>query len=713
MGPEPPDPPAGFEAATAHKRFETALSPLLREAAAAHPGRDVLVLSDGRAPGGDPLAAAGRVRALGGRVHALIPPKPAADAGLLHAVARGGPGAFRLEGAVGASTPGAGSVQVAARGELLGAWRTELTPGVQHSFVLALPEGFSGGAALRVRWIPDPGTPNDDRANDQLTVSVPAPQPRVLVWGELAEQEIAPLWPGRVQTRFDLAPEDLAAADVVVLSNQPLSRIAPVYGALRAFVQRGGQLIVHGGPDAWRAGSWGGSAFEAELLPLEVPRPEGEARAIALLLDRSGSTARGTLTVLTEAARALASALAPGEALAVLPFAARGSAVLLPPGWAPAGDAQARSRLSDAMASLSAQGDTDFVDAIHRGIDAVRKRDAQERVVVLISDGDPHHTPEPAALTTLRQRLLQADVRLYALVARMEQSVAAMRTLTRKPEDVMPLASVQALRSALEGLSRTWRERDELLLGPISLSANRAARDEDAHLVQVGAPLPMLHDVAWAQGAVRAIADGRGPDGALHPVAAVRRVGAGKVYAMAFGPEHLPVGAARSAWTRRLARWWQDVAARTEPAKAVHLREGRLRVDWPSAAGAGRVRVESVEASDGEPLGQLLETVPGVFVSAPRDWPAAPLRARDPAGTHGPIGLLLPSRPDAEHRGSGVDRAALEALAQAGGGRVLQNLGELPAPRGGGGAPLAPWLCLLALGLFVLERWMSRAEHQS
>mgnify|MGYP003377217011 FL=1 len=182
------------------------------------------------------------------------------------------------------------------------------------------------------------------------------------------------------------------------------------------------------------------------------------------------------------------------------------------------------------------------------------------------------------------------------------------------------------------------------------------------------------------------------------PFGASRRVGAGRVVALATGPA-LEAPGSRTLARGALAPLMTLLAGEADRGLAFELDGGTATLSAP-AGGA----LLSLRLASGAEVSQLLERTPGLYVGPVRD--AFP--EEEPLLVHGLPGGPRPvrsvARPPVEHRGVGVDDAALEALAAAGGGRRLSP-GASPPPLSAPTAiPLAPGLLLLAVVLLVLER---------
>jgi hypothetical protein len=453
--------------------------------------------------------------------------------------------------------------------------------------------------------------------------------------------------------------------------------------------------VLLGGPRAWAGGGWAGTSLEDRLAPLRVGRDPGGRADLVVALDRSGSTTGPTLPLLVRAVADAAAALAPGERLAVLPFSEAPDAALVTPGWVAFGEAERAASLRDALAALVPSGGTDLVLAVDAAAArAAAEPDASRRVVILLTDGDPDQPPSEEALRALRARADERGVRILAIVSGDAESAARLRrTLARAPADVVLLEDPREVPAALARLREGMRHEELLLPGPFSVRVLGA----DPRGLSEGPTLPAIHRLEVSPGAVP-LAEAVRLDGTAAPLAARRALGAGDVIALAYGPGLDPDPVAATSWLRPVA---VQAAASADRGLAVGADGDRWTLLSPEHAGAGGLLVRDREGT----TATFAETAPGVF-----EAPAGPadLLLLDPV-RGGPVRpLRLPARPLLEHRGVGVDAMALRAIAAAGGGRRLLA-GERPPPtRAPGGRPLAPFLLLSAVALFVAERALSR-----
>lgn len=681
-------------------REGTRLAEGMRLAASQGPGTDLWVFTDGRATGEDPTEAAAAVRAAGGRVWVSAPAGPAADVALLAARARRPlGGGTEVLVTVASSASGSARLVLVREGRVIDQQRVTLEVGARQDVVLTDAGSPRKGAAYVVQLEPGRGTPNDDPANDRLALGVPPDRPAVLVWGDLAVGAwTEPGLPFLVRHMAAYEEGALEAADCVVLASMPWARIRDegVRDLVR-FVAGGGRVLILGGPRSWRAGGWSGTALEDDLSGLRVPRPEGPGLALLVAVDTSGSTARGALAHLRRAVRKVVEALRPGERLAVLPFVERPAPALLPPGWIDADASEgARSTLDQRIEGLVSGGGTDLAAALLAGARWASETGARSKRVLLLTDGDPDHPPGEAALAEVRETFQRLDVEVLALVSGMPEAAERLRkNLAGNPDDVVLLDEAAAIPERILHEIARLRGEEERLPAPAGVRWAEAlpglASDLEPSVVQALETCEageLLAEAFWSPG-------GPGPV----PFAARRVIGAGETLSLAWGPEWEadPQGAGRA-----LTPLVAALAAAADRGLAADVRGDELVLRVPGAAGAGRLVVE-----DGDGRSTLLEVERGLFRGRVPGGPEPGLVVRLPARPGRPATLRplrLPARPTAEHRGAGVDEAALRELARAGGGARLAAGASPPIPSRPVGEPLAPWLLVLALALFLVDR---------
>lgn len=688
-------------------RGATRLGLALRHAAERYPGSDVLLLGDGRGTDGDALAGARRIAAAGGRLFCAPAQEPAADVALLRAelVATAPSPIIRAETA--SSTSGGAHLRLSRDGTVVDQQRISLSPGRSQLTDLSDPGPPPEGCTYRVTLVPAPGTPDDDPGNDLLLVGL-QPETRVaLLWGLGRAEGLASGPDLAVRTTQDLEPAELAGVDCLVMANIPWRDLGPrTSRALEGFVAAGGSLLILGGPDAYAGGGWAGTRFEERLAPLRVRRREGLGLALVLAVDHSGSTQGATLAHLKEATRRAVQGVAPGERLAVLPFAAEPAAALLPPGPLGTGENERAETLLEALDALEAGGTTDLPAAIEEAARRAATIQARERRVLLLTDGDPDDPPDPARLRRTAAFLEDRGIRFGALVVGDEAAASLLRaTLAGRPGDVQLLRDAADLPLGLLHRLGDLRNRASRLPRPSRLRPAPGAAAPFA--LEAFRPREMQHlEVAADQGATALVvaAYDDAPPGRA-PFAAHRRVGAGRVGALAWGPQ-LEALRDRAALQAPLRPWIAALASSADRGLAADLVDEEIVLRFPEARGAGSLAVRTAEGES-----RLVEQESGIFRGPLPAGAEGGVRVEAPTGGAGPRPLRLPARPPPEHRGAGVDEARLQALAVAGGGRRLAPGVQPPAPGTAARPSLAPWLLLLACILLVLDRVLAKPDE--
>ncbi len=366
----------------------------------------ILLLSDGRATGGDTLAEAERAAARGVRIFF----RHLADASLAGDVAIDGltapdeirpHGSFEIEVRVLASHDG----QVTLRLEQDG--RPHLPEPERR---VALRAGTT-----TVAWttrIDQPGTSvyrarivaadrNHRTENDEGTLAVAAQgRPRVLLvqdepgaaaaFARALEAEsidVEVRGPRGAPARADLEPVDL-----VVLSDVPRSELTDrQMRALESYVRDGGGLLVAGGPGSFGSGGYAGTRIEP-LLPVRIDLPgrrEEATLALALVIDKSGSMSGARMDLTKEAARATAEMMAPEDQIAIVVFDSQAAPLVR------LQRAANRGHIRTGIARLQPSGGTNILAGLRDGLEELYPAQAKKKHVILLSDGQSQYDDLP------------------------------------------------------------------------------------------------------------------------------------------------------------------------------------------------------------------------------------------------------------------------------------------------------------------------------
>ncbi len=693
-------------------RGASRLGAALRHVEARYPGSDVVLVTDGRATGHDVIHAARRLAAAGGRVFTAPPAAASADVGLDGARLLSATPRARVEAVISSSTSGRAEVRLARGGHVVDRIEVDLAPGLIQSVELEDSAPPPAGTTYQVLLVPAEGTPDDDRADNRLSVGL-RPERRVVLACGLPEAEI---WStGKdlvVRVARDLDAAALAGADCVVLANMPWRDIGnDLVRALERFVAGGGRLLLLGGQDAYAGGGWAGTPLEERLSPLRVPREEGTGLALVLAIDQSGSTAGSTLAHLKDAARRALQGIVPGERMAVLPFAGKPAPRLLGAGAGTTGvvawrDDAVRAAVLDALDALTARGDTDLPAAIREAARRAHGIEARERRVLLLTDGDPDNPPDVQALRKAATFLAERDVRFGALVVGDDEAVTRLRThLASSAADVQALGDASELSAHLLHRLGTLRANDAMRLGRPRRLVGLEGIPPPFDLSASG--FSGLHrlETAVEHGAVTLVhAHYDAPERLRTPLAAVRAVGAGEVAALAWGTD-VEARPRRAPAVGRLRGWVAALASEADRGLAAAFDGADLVVQWPAARGLGTIQAVTSSGSSA-----LMEVESGLFRGPPPPGAAEGVRVQRGGADGATRPLRLPSRPEAEHMGSGVDEAMLQAIAEAGDGRRLMPGTAPPPSQERSRLPLAPWLLLAACILLVLDRFWAKPD---
>ncbi len=475
---------------------------------------------------------------------------------------------------------------------------------------------------------------------------------------------------------------------LVVLDDVPAHDVAaPDVAALARAVRRhGAGLLVLGGPDAFGAGGYRGSALEA-LLPVTAQAPGPAAPVAALfLVDTSGSMGRGGAgaSALAMARRAVvetAASLEPGDLSGVYGFDVTHRELLpLAPRERPA--EQALQALGAA-----ATGGTRLAGALRGAVQALARAPAQRRILLVVSDAR-----------------LDADDDLADAAS--QAHAAGIQVLVLLVGDAPRVPALDALARAGGGaVLRIAREAELPRIMRQELDTRRAP----AHVgpvvpVQVASP-PMLGPVLrWP--VLHGFAPTRARDGARvylvapggAPLLAVHDAGAGRVAVLPGGLSGWAVEWLR--WPRfgelagGLASWLSAPGGGGALHLQVHEAGGSLRVVLDALAPGGEWLRDGATLVAVSPGGSaqlaLAATAPGRFEAAL----AAPASGRHVftarAGGHSSrhVHLQAPAGYDGGTRQQVLEGAAAQGLVK----RVTDP--ERLSLAGGGTA--RPWLLALA-----------------
>jgi len=657
----------------------------------------VLLYTDARETRGDAVAAATRLAAAGIQVHAVVPDLRPRDVAVVSLAAAGDavPGRpVGLEVQLASTAPADAQVTVTrpAVGETPErTWqrRVRVDPSAGAVLLFAdapLPSGLYRYDA-RVRAPGDTCAENDRAA---CTVRVGRPQEILYVHGSDGPAALADVLAANAPADASLrtvpaAPGiDMAGASVVVLDNVSawtLGRGAA--GRLARRVTDGGLgLLVLGGDAAFAAGGYADSPLE-DLLPVSSRAGERPPLDMVLVVDASGSmneTYENTrkLALAKQAVLALRPALGHGDRIGIVSFAGEVRIVSPLAPLARWDDLRAR------LVAIQAGGGTRITPAVEAAAGLFAppvEGDKTVRHVMLLSDGrsDDFDVDRLIALCHKRRASARAVAtgpaaqrdRLGRMAGETGGRLYAGGDLGRLAETFlkdMAFARGEGLRRLIRAAvwvrpEPIWSVRGKALPAVPAYNVTRPKDGTDLH---------------WVTGPREAETD-------ASPLLASWRRGLGKVVAMPW-----PLAAGGEAWLSDDA-----VASRVAPVLA-WLSAQALPTDWSARlvcrGGGWRVSVEERTEAIGKSsvpfvattLGDdaqdhtpavLEQTAPGIHEGEVTGGTVVVVHRRDDSGEA--VTLSAPGRPPPEFLRLGVDRAKLEAIVQAGGGRILASPASL------------------------------------
>ncbi len=404
---------------------------------------ELVLLSDGRATGGDVARAVLRAAESGVTVHAA----PLGSGRFLDVAVASvrGPSAIPVRAAIDLAAVITATARCVAEVQ----WRV----GGRPALTTRLEFDGPGARETRLRL-----PPSEERELDvRCAVSVEGEDPR------LAVNDEAGLWVARSGTRRvavlgrregsrsarawlaalpDVALVDVAGGptglDALVLEDVPYEELGPEKSALlRAWIASGaGGLLVLGGRSSFAAGGYAGTPLEALLPLLSSPR---ETLAVVLCIDQSGSMDEPGLPGLTKLESSIQSMLAAlgrldGEdQVGVLAFHRLAEIV-----W-PLGRFAGTEGMEDSLRRLRARGETRILPTVQEAERMLAGAQGRKHIL-LLSDGQTAEAP--SEFSRAAKRLAAGGITLTAIAVG-----AAVG-----PED---LAKLQALSSAIAGGGRT------------------------------------------------------------------------------------------------------------------------------------------------------------------------------------------------------------------------------------------------------------------
>lgn len=700
----------------------TDLAAALRLATAALPdGGQAFVLSDGFATTGDATQAAAAARRAGVRVDGVALAGAAAtgtaatvrDAAVTRLAVPSPlrPGdAMTIQATIRSTVAGTATIALTRDGATAGDRQVALRRG-DNPLLLTYDAPAEGWHAYRLTVdLPADARPADDALDATSRVGPPA---RALIVegapgraGTLPSKLAAAGFAATATAPQQLGGAALAQTDLVVLADLPARALTAAQQSSLAGAVRGDGvgLLVLGGEHSLSLGGWAGTPLDA-LLPVESLRPGGVRRrrlALQLVLDRSSSMndlAGGVEPKVAMARAAARSALRltarDENELGIVAFDAV-ARDLVPLQRTSAANAGAIGELID---RLDADGGTNVLRGLERGVSQLERSDAPVKHLILLSDG----VSEPADYEPLLRRMRDDRITLSTVALGQDADAALMRRLARAAggrfhavPDARRLPRVFAQEARRSASSVGAR-------GELSVSAT-AASPLLAGLDAGAAPPPLAGTVLTRVRAGALVPLSTTVNGVAVPVLAQGQAGLGRVVVWTPGatawagdwptaaPELLPDS----------ARWVARAVA-TPPLQPAL--DGELLVVDPLATAGEPLDLATITANvrtadDATSTRALPQVAPSRY--------AAPLPASSPgvvavAVTDGErtAEALLAVPYSAESKPQPPDASQLGEVAAAGGGKLLDpgNPHDALAPQAG--TPAWRWLVAAAIVLLL------------
>jgi Mg-chelatase subunit ChlD len=688
--------------------------------------RRLVLLSDGLQTSGDVLAEAARAALDDVRVDVVIP-ADSRSASRLEIVRVAAPTTARVGEPFEITVAAAGVPGVRGIIELRGSGgprRQAVTVSASGTAVASFDETSSRAGTVLFEATAHPAQASDfdpeERAAGALVTIIGAP--RVLYVGGTPDPLRSALSRAafRVQavdgTALPRSAAALAEYDAIVLDDVRATDLdAQRAAALASHIeQRGGGLLVLGGPESLEPGALAGTTL-GDLLPVDF-RPRGGQRAPAMALviafDKSGSMDDRVdgvprIEFARQAVRRIFDTVPATDALGVIAFDAAPHQV------AALGPGQDVRTVTAALAAVQPGGGTAIAPAVAMAAGWLREAVAaslQRRHVLLVSDG----STSPADATQLAEIVKQGGFELSVVALGGERDRRFLEGLARAtggrayfPKDIRELPAIAARESARVAGGRLVEEP----FRPRALS-HAILRGLDT------GTLPLLG--GYVVGVAKPAAETAIQSPLDDPVLAAARRGLGRV-AVYSADLHSAWSASLRTWSGvdtlfvQATRW---VARRGDDASlfARFVEEGdslRLIVEAETPEGEflnGLTCEAIMRAPSGATTTVALSaTAPGRYDArvAPQERGAyvfAITAASADRQVDSRIVRGVYWSADAEYRRAPVDSTTLSRIAEITGGRVL-SAGDNPfsGPRDRRYFDASPWLAGVALVLFLIE----------
>ena len=366
----------------------------------------LLLLSDGRATGGDPLTCVARLKREGIKLYAvpLAPLKGEALIGKLNvppAAWRSAPVPVEIHLRSALAGPNSCALSLLIDGEQKEGREVRVGPGLT---VLTQTLTFDETGVHRIEVRASFGRDRlgwNNRASSLIDIR---PAPRVTVVSSIAPQ-LHPLKKALEANGIPVevvTPERLPAklsCDCIVLENVPARALGNErLQRIEHFVRTGGAIVFTGGPKAYGAGAYLNTPAEPVFPLLLKPEKEYPAFALAVVLDNSWSMNEGLsanvgkIEVAKEIAIAALEGLNKDDWLTLISFDSDYHEIIPPV------KVEDLEPLKYEISRIGAFGMTNIYGGLQMGIRKLRPIDATYRHVLLISDGKETETADYSVL---------------------------------------------------------------------------------------------------------------------------------------------------------------------------------------------------------------------------------------------------------------------------------------------------------------------------
>ncbi|GAC1480555.1 MAG: VWA domain-containing protein [Candidatus Dormibacteria bacterium] len=495
---------------------------------------------------------------------------------------------------------------------------------------------------------------------------------------------------------------DLAAYRAVVLVNLPAASLGPdAMALLQASVRDLGMgLVVIGGSDSYGPGGYAGTPLETALpVQIELPQDMQKPPVSVMLVLESSESMQGD-QVVRGAADAVIDQLTARDRVGVT-NGAMGNVVV------PLGPLSDKARVKGEIDSMSLGDPQSYVPDLNAADQALSRSSSTIKHIILLADGDA-----PDDYQTVINRLHSHGI-----------TVSTVAIGANAPD----AAGLQAMAgwghgrfyqsNSISDVPQIFLKETQEALKPWIVEGTIAPRLSSLANVLPGLPLegfPAL--TGYVATTARSAADIvlKSPQG--DPLLATWQYGLGRVVAW--------TSDAQGRWTAGLLRWpsanlfFSDMVRYSIPPPGdptlqvetqVQGDHTHILVTAPPVSGAS-VAVSAVTPDLADRQLALAPTGPGRFEGdLPTDQVGSYLlHLTESAGgvlAHtNTTGLVVPYSP--EYRQLGTDLNSLRAIARAGGGQVLSDLGQvfkLPVPPVQAALPISEVLLVLAILLFPVD----------